>query len=136
MLGKKNRLIVILFVCIAAIGITFGPASAGKLTRKAKITLAMKAAPLSISRHATIMDIDGTILRKGTNGWICMPSSGPGSTHPMCNDAVWMRALDAFSKKAGFHTDRIGISYMLAGDDLVVVAGQVVDPVVADALGL
>jgi hypothetical protein len=118
MLGKTKLLIVVLSVCITAIGLIVVQASAGDLSRKAKIALAVKAAPASISRHATIMDVDGTILRRGTNGWICMPSSGPGSTHPMCNDEVWMRALDAFSRKGDFHTDRIGISYMLAGDDL------------------
>jgi hypothetical protein len=94
-------------------------ATSAEQTREEKIARAMQAAPASISGNATIMDADGTILRQGTNGWTCLPTSGPGSTHPMCNDAVFMSAMDALGKKAPFKTDRIGISYMLAGDDNV-----------------
>ena len=86
---------------------------------EAKIARAMQAAPPSISKDATIMDPDGTVLRAGSNNWHCFPNSGPGSDHPMCNDAVWMSFVDAYSKKGEFKTDRIGISYMLAGDDNV-----------------
>ena len=58
----------------------------------------MRAAPESISEKATIMDADGTILRQGSNGWHCLPIAGaPGSVHPMCNDAVWMRLMKAVS---------------------------------------
>jgi hypothetical protein len=88
-------------------------------TRQAKIARAMQAAPASISKNATIVDTDGTVLRAGSNSWHCFPASGPGSDHPMCNDAVWMSLMDAFSKKGDFKTERIGISYMLAGDDNV-----------------
>lgn len=88
-------------------------------TKQAKIARAMQAAPLSISKNATVMDSDGTVLRVGSNNWYCLPTSGPGSDHPMCNDTVWMRLMDAFSEKGVFKTDRIGISYMLAGDDNV-----------------
>jgi hypothetical protein len=35
----------------------------------------------------------------------------------MCNDEVWMNLVTALNNKADFKTDRIGISYMLAGDD-------------------
>lgn len=40
----------------------------------------------------------------------------PGDGAPMCNDAVWMEMLGAFSAKADFKATRIGISYMLQGD--------------------
>ena len=56
-----------------------------------KIARALEAAPPSITDKATIIDTDGTVLRKGTNGWTCLPASAAGS-HPMCNDAVWMSA--------------------------------------------
>jgi len=87
--------------------------------KKAKIAQAMQAAPESISKNATIVDTDGTILRSGSNGWTCSPTSGPDSTHPMCSDQVWMNLINALNKKTDFKTDRIGISYMLAGDDNV-----------------
>lgn len=50
-----------------------------------KIKRAMSAGPAAISAQATIMDLDGTILRKGNNGWTCLPGVGliPGDNHPM-----------------------------------------------------
>jgi len=43
------------------------------------IASAQSAAPASISSKATIDQMDGkgatTVLRKGTNGWTCMPDS-------------------------------------------------------------
>jgi len=119
MRGLMIRFIVVMSTAFAVFGMTTASVTAEGQSKQAKIAPAMQAAPPSISKHATIMDVDGTVLRQGTNGWHCMPASGTGSTHPMCNDEVWMRALDAFSKKADFKSDRIGISYMLAGDDLV-----------------
>lgn len=80
------------------------------------IKQAMSAAPASISAEATIMDSDGTILREGTNGWTCMPHTMPGDNAPMCNDAVWMKLMQAVGSQSDFETDRIGISYMLQGD--------------------
>ncbi len=79
------------------------------------ITQAASAAPASISAKATIMD-GGKILRKGSNGWTCMPHTMPGDNAPMCNDAVWSKLMAAVASKADFHTDTIGISYMLQGD--------------------
>lgn len=86
-----------------------------------KISRAMSAAPSDISEKATIMDVDGTILRKGTNGWTCLPGIGliPGDKHPMCNDKVWMKWMKAAADKKPFSTNVIGVSYMLAGDALV-----------------
>jgi hypothetical protein len=110
---------VVVSVALAVCGMTAGVVSAANLSRQAKIARAMQAAPPSVSKNATILDVDGTVLRQGTNGWYCLPASGPGSTHPMCNDEIWMAAFDAFVKKAAFKTGRVGISYMLAGDDLV-----------------
>jgi len=85
--------------------------------KQAKIDRAASAAPAAISDNAEIVDADGTVLRSGSNGWRCFPDMGPGSTHPMCSDEVWMDFITALGNKADFKTDRIGISYMLAGDD-------------------
>jgi len=83
---------------------------------EAKIARAMSAAPSNVSAEATIVDLDGTVLREGSNGWTCMPGSGPGDDHPMCNDAVWSKLMAAAGAGKDFQTDRIGISYMLQGD--------------------
>ena len=79
------------------------------------IAQAMSAAPSSISADATIMD-GGKVLREGSNGWVCMPHTMPGDNAPMCNDAVWMKLMQAVGSQSDFQTDRIGISYMLQGD--------------------
>ena len=86
-----------------------------------KIARSITAAPADITDNATIMDVDGTVLREGTNRWVCMPGIGliPGDDHPMCNDPVWMKWMTAMAAGADFSTDVIGVSYMLAGDALV-----------------
>jgi hypothetical protein len=81
-----------------------------------KITRAMSAAPPAISGTATILDNDGTVLREGSNGWTCLPNTLPGDKAPICNDALWMKMMQALGSQAPFEADGIGISYMLQGD--------------------
>jgi len=85
-------------------------------SKDAKIKRAMSAALPGISKDATIVDVDGTELRAGTNGWTCMPGLAPGDKSPACNDEVWMKLFQAMGAKKDFQTDRIGVSYMLAGE--------------------
>jgi len=85
-------------------------------TVDAKIARAVSAAPAAVSGKATVMDSDGTMLRKGSNGWTCMPDMMPGDKAPMCNDALWVKLLKAVGDKAPFKANGIGISYMLQGD--------------------
>jgi len=99
---------------------------ASKESDKAKIQRAMKAAPNSISAHATIRDVDAdwTILRRGTDGgkWTCFPGVpvNLGDKHPMCNDEVWMEWLWALWRGVmPSPPETIGTSYMLRGDALV-----------------
>ncbi len=84
-----------------------------------KIARAQSAAHPSITKNATIMDVDGKVLKKGTNGWTCMPGVIPGDKHPMCNDAMWGKVMKAVATKTDVKIDRIGISYMLQGDLMV-----------------
>ena len=90
-------------------------------SNESKIARAMKAAPSDISANATIIDVDGKVLRKGTNRWTCLPGVSliPGDKHPMCNDKVWMKWMKAAKEGVTFTTSVIGISYMLQGDGLV-----------------
>jgi hypothetical protein len=90
--------------------------SYGDETAAAKIGRAQSAAHPGISNDATVMDVDGKVLKKGSNGWSCMPGIGPGDNHPMCNDALWTKLMQAAAAGADFATDRIGVSYMLQGD--------------------
>jgi len=84
-----------------------------------KIIRAQSAAPAEISKNATIVDMDGKVLKKGTNGWTCLPGTLTGDEKPMCNDEVWMKMMKAIASKSDFKTDSIGISYMLQGDAMV-----------------
>lgn len=93
----------------------------GKESVETKIARAVTAAPADISDDATVVDVDGTVLRTGSNGWTCIPGVPiiPGDAHPMCNDVVWMNWISAAQAGIDFSTDVIGISYMLAGDGLL-----------------
>lgn len=106
---------------ILAISIACAAAGTHAETVDAKIARAITAAPADITDSATIMDVDGTILRAGTNDWVCLPGVGliPGDQHPMCNDAIWMKWMAAAASGSAFSTDVIGVSYMLAGDAMV-----------------
>jgi hypothetical protein len=115
--GKQRGFILVLSFVVSVV--VAASVTAAEQSKEEKIARAMQAAPQSISKNATIVDVDGAVLRQGSNGWTCLPSVGPDSTHPMCNDDVWMGAMDAMGKKEAIMTDRIGISYMLVGDDNV-----------------
>jgi hypothetical protein len=77
---------------------------------------ALSSAPKSIAKDATVvrMDKDGKMrtLREGKNGFTCMVIG----TDKMCNDANSMEFFGAMMKGES-PTDKLGISYMLAGDD-------------------
>lgn len=90
----------------------------------AKIASAMAAGPASITKDAAIVDRADpsggmVVLRKGTNGWTCMPSSPPSKfvkNNAMCMDANFSAFLSAMKagKKPALKT--MGIAYMLTGD--------------------
>ena len=82
----------------------------------AAIKSAASGAPAAISKGATIMvmsaDMKSTrTVRKGTNGWTCMPQPDP-----MCADQNAMAWLDAYMNKKDPPKDKVGFVYMLAGD--------------------
>jgi hypothetical protein len=114
---EQKGLSVVVSMTFAVLAMTPVVLAAAEPSKQEKIARAMQAAPESISKNATIVDHDGTVLRSGSNGWHCHPTVVPGSDYPMCNDDVWMRLMSALSTKADFKTDRVGMSYMLAGDD-------------------
>jgi len=112
---KFNKVWAFALSFLGALNVSAAESDADKIKR------AMTAAPAYVSAKATILDVDGRLLRKGENGWTCMPGVGliPGDKHPMCNDAVWMKWMHAVANKSAFSTDVVGTSYMLAGDALV-----------------
>jgi hypothetical protein len=84
------------------------------------IKSAMSAAPAAVGKNATIvtMEADGTMrtLRKGTNGFTCMPDNPatPGPD-PMCMDANAMDWVHAWASHKAPTAGKIGFMYMLAG---------------------
>lgn len=77
---------------------------------------ALSAAPKSIAKDAGVvrMDKDGKMqtLRESKNGFTCMIVG----TDKMCNDANSMEFFGAMMKHAT-PPDKLGMSYMLVGDD-------------------
>jgi hypothetical protein len=84
------------------------------------IASAMTAAPPSVSKQATIvaMEASGTMrtLRKGTNGFTCMPDNPatPGPD-PMCMDKNSMDWVHAWVAHQPPTPGKVGFMYMLAG---------------------
>jgi hypothetical protein len=83
-------------------------------------TSAESAAPAAIAHNASVVTVDAkgamTTLRKGTNGWTCMPDAPdtPG-TDPMCfdgNAAKWVAAWVAHKPPPAA---TVGVMYMLEG---------------------
>ncbi len=121
MFRQKNFSAKYVVPTLLAFVVTSACAAESEESVEQKIARSITAAPSDITDKATFMDTDGTILREGTNGWVCLPGVPliPGDKHPMCNDEVWMNWLSAAATGAPFSTDVIGTSYMLAGDALV-----------------
>jgi len=112
-----------LLVSLCAVSLTshlaHGADRKAPTTDPAKIANAMTAAPMAISRNATVaeMNEDGSmkVLRKGGNSWTCVPDdpSTPGND-PMCLDPNALEWLHAYMIKA-MPPDKIGLIYMLQG---------------------
>jgi long-subunit fatty acid transport protein len=95
-----------------------------------KIATYTSAAPPTISANATVLDWNdslkapGTELRKGTNGWTCLPLMPPpvgGYTTPVqtaaiCADAQAMLWAEGYMTKTKPKNKVLGIGYMLHGD--------------------
>lgn len=113
-------------IVIALLALAIAPvAMADEMSVEEKIASAMSAAPSRISKNATIHDSDGTVLREGSNKWICKPGGLPGSKkYPICRDPVFVKWQDAVSNRKPFSTDTVGYSYMLVGG----LAADIYDP--------
>jgi len=107
------------------------PLPSGTLTTSAhsdgwKIANALSAGPVSITKHAAVIDwptnpkdemSHGKVLRQGTNVWTCMPDIPGRPQHdPMCVDETMMKWLMATLAGNKPDIDRVGLSYMLMGE--------------------
>ena len=105
-----------ILISIAVVGLLASPlAMAGENEMAPRIAKAVSAAPAAISDKATVMLLDGTILRQGTNGWTCFPNVGPRpESDPICGDAVWKELLTRRGRNIDKTAIGPGLSYMLA----------------------
>lgn len=115
---------LLVLAAIAAIGAAPAKSSPKKSaaapTDAELIASAMKAAPMSIAKNATIvaMEAGGAMrtIRKGTNAFTCMPDNPttPGPD-PMCLDANAMAWAGAWMGHQAPPAGKVGFMYMLAG---------------------
>jgi hypothetical protein len=88
-------------------------------TDAAMIKSAMSAAPQSVAQDATIVALDDKgqmrTLRKGTNGWTCMPDGPSPGVDPMCLDKNGMEWVAAWMAHKDPPKGKMGFGYMLMG---------------------
>lgn len=81
------------------------------------IKSAESAGPPDLASKATIKTWDGKVLRKGSNGWTCLPDMPSTPLNdPWCVDKSWSNFLDAYINKTKPSYDQVGVAYMLMGD--------------------
>ncbi len=89
-------------------------------TQTGTVQDALSATYASHAKGARVVDWNGKVLKKGDNGYTCMPTppafAARDAVSPMCLDTVWMRWAEAWQNRQPFSTKRIGIAYMLTGD--------------------
>lgn len=110
-----HRFPLLLIVCFF-LAMSWQAHGQGHASKQAKIKSAMSAGPSSISADVTIKDHDGSILRKGTNGWTCFPDDpDKPAENPYCVDQEWASWYKAFRNGEKPKVTQAGISYMLQG---------------------
>ena len=80
---------------------------------------ALSAADTALSKNVTVMDWNGEKLQAGNASYTCMPTPpnmAANGSAPMCFDNAWMQWAEAWQNRKPFKADKLGISYMLAGD--------------------
>jgi hypothetical protein len=79
----------------------------------ALIRNALSAAPTSVADGATVV-AGSTVLRQGTNGWVCVPDNPETANNsPICMDEQWREMMDALKNQRAPRITQVGISYML-----------------------
>ncbi|HYU78957.1 MAG TPA: hypothetical protein VEK56_08220 [Vicinamibacterales bacterium] len=109
-----------LLICAVVVTSALAAKKASTPTDADLIASAKKAAPASVAKGATIvaMAADGTMrtVRKGTNGFTCMPDNpGTPGPDPMCLDANAMAWAQAWMGHQTPPSGKVGFMYMLAG---------------------
>lgn len=123
------RVFVIGVLCLSmnmvAVAAEKGQKKGGKgltsMSQEEQIKLALSAAPLHISKDASVMlpgeEAKMVEVKKGTNGFTCIPTvNNRPDPDPMCYDAAVGQWVEAIQKKADKPGNTVpGISYMARG---------------------
>lgn len=119
----NNARILLAGAVIAVAGLATMAAASGEMpaqdSTEALIERALEAGPSHVTEEATVLAADGTVLREGSNGWSCVVEVVPGYGYPACSDDVWLDFVESLKNGREPQVDRVGISYMLAGDAYV-----------------
>lgn len=92
--------------------------SGSALAESDKVADALSAAWPGMAEGATVVDWEGNVLQEGSNGYTCLPSPpNMAGSAPMCLDEVWLEWAKAWQNKAPYTAERLGIAYMLQGDE-------------------
>ncbi len=120
----RRTAVLALLAVLAMPAASMAQQKAAPATAAAKIADALIAAPTSVTAHATIMDWPAspnakpTVLRAGTNGWVCYPRMpGQPNDNPMCLDAAWQKWAEAYMTHKPAPPATFGLSYMLGPKD-------------------
>ena len=121
----KIKILISLFVFALSMDVyTHEGHTHERYTKEQIMQIVMSAGPENVSGDATIISHDGTLLKQGSNGWVCMPGTPPNeNVNPMCVDPAWQKWLQEYMKGTmglSYEYDpnqaTFGMSYMLVGD--------------------
>ena len=125
MMHEGKSMIVPVGVLIMAVTAALSPSSVlgeggarrDVVRQAAEAAAAESAAPASLSKHATILNRDGQVVRIGSNGWMCLPHDpNTAGTDSICMNESWRNFMDALKNKKKPTYTQVGIAYMLQGD--------------------
>lgn len=125
MMHEGKSMIVPVGVLIMVVSAALSPASVlgeggarrDVVRQAAEAAAAESAAPSSLSKHATILNRDGQVVRIGSNGWTCLPDDpNTAGTDSVCMNESWRNFMDALKNKKKPTYTQVGIAYMLQGD--------------------
>ncbi|MDX8454916.1 hypothetical protein RFM98_19295 [Mesorhizobium sp. VK9D] len=104
-------------VFLAAIAVACASAAAAAdKSDKQLIENAISAAPKAVGKDAAVVNWEMKTLRKGTNGFTCIPDDPSTPTDdPMCTDKNGMEWMNAYMSKKEPPKGKVAFAYMLKG---------------------
>ena len=94
------------------------PAPAADKSDEQLIENAITAAPEAVGKNAAVVNWEMKTLRKGTNGFTCIPDDpGTPADDPMCTDENGMAWMHAIMSKSEPPKGKVAFAYMLKGGD-------------------